>query len=340
MGLTDFDPVRLLNPRALVRAAACATALVGVLFTSGCSGTPADGPSVPTAAHGTPGVSANPEDEPVLSSPLQKYRLTMTELATISRARSILIGQCVERFGFKAPELEPFSTFLSLSIAGERNSISRIYGVTDRDQAAEYGYGVDLTDTPPVEDLGSQGDAYLLVLKGKWDPNNPYGSRTDSPGEVDGQPIPAGGCAGEASRAMGYDPDISAYGLAHNLWIEGQSQLQASDAYREVVSDWVACLGERGYHVTDPLNDQGDIKRSEETRLASDDNKPAPGEVELALADVDCKEKVDLVVRLNEAGSRIDRSLIEEHQLALEEDRKRLDEQLEKATALVEDQEQ
>ena len=317
--------------------AVAGAALMTAMTVSACGGD--RGPD----ASQTAGVSATANmisEEPLLNTPLQAYRLTPTEVATIFYARGHLIDRCMKRFGFGYPQ-EPFADELQRLLESERSSITRLYGLTDATSAVKYGYGFPPTthsDPSPAE--SERSDAYLFVLHGSKDLNVPPTDKTTSPGEIDGEPIPPGGCVRDADLELGTeDPDVSVYGLAHTLWIQGNSKLIASDGYRTAIAEWAACLAEDGYHVTDPLNDQGDIKAIYAARAAAGDDaldgEPIPGELELATADVECKAQVQFVKRLDKLTTEIDRKAIERNQTALEEDRSRLDTQVRNATEVL-----
>lgn len=305
--------------RPIGRATVGMAILASVALT-GCSPSPSPD-QAPYRAGGTASPTAGAD--PVLDNPLQAYRLSVTELTTINQARSIVIGECMARLGFDFP-VRTFEEELTENRYGEQLSISRLYGITDRSVAERYGYGRP-AERPSTTTLDQQSPAELLALKG----------RRLSPGgkPVADMDIPEGGCVGEADRLFESDPDVSPYGLGHTLWVQAMSTLQGSDDYVKATEVWSRCLAERGYRVTAPLNDQGDIKRL--SGAGSAQGTATPAEIELALADIDCKDKVDLVGRLNAAGATIARTLIEQHQLALEDDRTRLDRQLRRATDLV-----
>lgn len=309
--------------RAIGRAAA-GLVLLTMLPLTGCGPASTNAP-----APGAGSATSTPDltTDAVLDSPLQSYRLSVTELTTVSHARSILITQCMQRLGFDMP-IGSFKEELAENRYGEHLALGRIYGITDRRAAAKYGYA-----GPPEHKITAEqhspSPAELLALKGRTAP----GTQNKKGASIANGNIPPGGCVGEVERLFEKDPDISNYGLGHTLWIEAMSRLQGSDVFRAIVADWSACLARQGYAATSPLDDQGDIKRI--TGAGSAQGKATPAEIKLALADIDCKTEVDLVGRLNDAGRTIANALIEQNQLALEEDSARLERQLRLAASLV-----
>lgn len=276
------------------------------------------------------------DPEALLPTPLQAYRLTPRELATVGYARGILIDRCMQRFDLSYPQL-PYSEVLQAALVSERIAIGRLYGITDPGAAAAYGYGFppDSSDTSLPGDRLRDRD-YLNVLHGNLDPRN----REPGPATFRGVHIPSGGCAGEGDRKIGQvDKDTSLYGLAHTLWIHGQAELPASQGYRKVISEWGACMATRGFHVTDPVADQGAIAAIYAARQMANDEaltgQPVSGEAALATADVACKRSVHLVERLDALGAVIDRRTIDVNRPVLRRDRRRLDRQVRLATTLL-----
>lgn len=341
--------------------ATAACAVVGTaLLLAGCSSgeepTPAPVTSTGAAA---PAADAGAGEVPTLTeaaptSPLGAYQLSETEMATVSYARGILVDRCMQRFGFAYPQA-PFSANLQHALADARVAASRQWGISDPAAAAEHGYAYPETPRDAEQPEVPESAAYQYVYSGqKVDadgglPPPRLTPETTSPGTVDGVEIPPGGCAGDASRELGYadDPDVSDYGLARGLAVEAWSAFRSSDTYRTVVGEWVACMAERGHRVTDVLDDKADIMKALAERTARGTEvdadggripaeEPSSGEVALATADVACKEKTDLVGRLEAALAEVEETVVEEHQLALDEDRARLDAQVELATTLVE----
>ena len=336
----------------LIRELVVGVAATGLLLT-GCSAdeSPTSSPAAIASTGSDSGRgSADVEvtEEPLLKTPLQAYRLTPTELVTVDYAEDLLVQQCMDRFGFDHAPRRSFSDELQAMLKQERWDISRLYGVSNREWAEEYGYGLPADDPESTVQEPERSASFDFVLGGQRPSANgdlaapSTGKETESPGEVDGQPIPPGGCVGEARRELGTgDPNVSVFGLAHDLRMSGRPEFEGGDAYREAVGEWIACLADKGYRVTAPLADQGDIGKVLDARAERGDDDltgPAtPSEIELAVADVDCKQQVRFVKRLDEARAALDAKTIEENQLALEEDRKRLDAQVRKATRVVEE---
>lgn len=311
-----------------------AAIVLAVLSLSGCSADVGD------ENNGTENVPAEvtrsgPEAEPLLPTPLQAYRLTPSELATINYARGLLIDRCMRSAGFAYPQ-QAYTQAVKDMFASERTAIGRRYGITDAQLAAAHGYGFDM----PTE-LGPPGNvervpSYLEALRGSdsaAQADRNHGSTADRGKSDDG-------CVGVADRALGStSPDASPFGLAHSLWVQGQQRLTETSQYRSTVDDWAACMTRQGHHVSDPINDQRDIAEVFRARQVAGDpaliGRPTPGEISLATADVDCKKTVRLVERLDAVSSVIDQRSIVAHRVALERDHRRLEQTLAIASDLL-----
>lgn len=119
------------------------------------------------------------------------------------------------------------------------------------------------------------------------------------------------------------------------IWVRNNEEAASRTDYRQAVAEWVKCMAPKGYTVTDPLRPrEGDdmYQFSRRDPMAS----PSVEEVAMALADIDCKEETELVPRLTQILKEVDQESIEKNQLALQEDRARIDERVRLATAEIE----
>lgn len=317
-------------------AAAVLIVLIGVLgVLGGCSGqSEGEERSTASTSAGT-GVIEEPRAvvEPTV---LHQYFLNPVEYATVSHAVELLTADCVNRFGFEYTVPE-FTEAVRRIQESENESDGRLYGITDSTAAKQYGYmPASLYETEPTgpETPGSDSAAFNLVFSG-GELLGGYGDQTpDSPGEIDGLRIPPGGCLGDAWFTVAGTYNGFVPQLARQLWIQLEDRTRSDSRRRTAVSDWSSCLAESGYRVTDPLRDEGDIQRAQEAR---DEDSPATtAEVKLALADIACKEKVDLVKRLNSIDQEYAKESVEKNQLALHEERERLDTMLKNAGNILE----
>lgn len=314
------------------------TLFAGTLLVSCCLGV-ADAPPGRSqrsnltlgVADALPGGSQRSNLTLAYSSPLKQYRLSPVEWARVQRARMVSITRCALRFGVEVGLGPSITELAAADTRDESQALSRLYGITDQLSAAKFGYGLPPeAHAPPGEAsyINNAWFAYVLFgLTPRTASQKPQFGRADQ--------VPAGGCSGEADRLLHVDASHSPYGQAHDLWIRNRRELQHSRAWSEVVDDWAECLRSRGYRVTDPVSDRGDIRQVWSRRAALGLDRPVPGETALALADIGCKRKVRLVERLAVAARRLDDVTLRENREALETDRRRLDGQVALSEALL-----
>lgn len=263
-----------------------------------------------------------------LPTPLAAYALTAREMATLDFARRALWRECLKGFGFDYP-VPSYKDLVSRHLALEEVTVSRWFGITNRDTAKVYGMllpsnewasdEVELMDSPELS----------LVLLG---PVTPDGEPIlDAPASIDGVVIPEGGCAGEASRRLGAENIMNFGDMARDLRFSSSKEFQDSSGYQELQAKWAACMSKAGYpQVKRTYNDPFATKLIASRKEA---DKPSAEEIEFALASIDCMEEVDVQRRALKLRADFDQALVEKHQLELqEENRQRMDEQVRRAT--------
>ena len=320
--------------------AGLASALLCVLLGGCVSVTPPPTTSPPPASSSespsgsaTVGVPSSPGGNQTDGSPLAAYSLNTAEIAAIYFAEESLIGRCMGQAGFDYA-VRPFTEVLESEQQNASVYASRLYGITDREVAAQYGY-----EPPPgfIPEERSERDnlseAYLVTLIGVADPD-------DLPTES-GVPV-VGGCVGSVRSELGFrsSAELGVGGpgdLGKSLSVATWTKFSASTEWSDITADWVACMAGKGWSVTDPVFDRGDISKITEGRAKERSSTPSPREIELALADVTCKEETDLVGQLREANDRWQREAIEKRMLDLQENRQELGEVVRRANLVVEE---
>ena len=294
---------------------------------------PLEKPSATNTASGSAAAKVPGSD--VKDTALHQYIYTPVEFATVTHAASLLTADCMERFGFSYP-VPKFTDAVQETQKSEAEVVSRLYGPTNRADAEKYGYmpASLYAESPAPAAPGSDSEAFAKVLYAGKLPGRHQGEKPTSPGEVDGVEIPPGGCLGDAWTQIAGNPDGLGSQLGRRLFIQSNFRAQSDPQWRSVVDEWAACLAQDGYQVTDPLNDEGDIKKI----MVSDeeDTMASAAEIKLALADIACKEQVNFVRRLNAIDLKYAEEMVEDRQLVLGEERSRLDKLLKSASAIVE----
>ncbi|WP_182606666.1 hypothetical protein, partial [Streptomyces alkaliphilus] len=216
---------------------------------------------------------------------------------------------------------------------------AHLYGVDDPVHAAEHGYmhPIDLDphtyapvhaeDLTPEQELALYGDPSADPL----DLPETLEEARERPGpEVGGVAVPATGCHGEATLLINRPDDgwIDPTFLME-LADEAGHEADEDERVRELLADWSACMAEGGRPADSPLT------VTEELGLGGD----VSGEEAIAVAvlDVACKEKTDLVARWAAVDFDHQEHVIEEHSELLAEYAEQHTERMERARVILAD---
>lgn len=287
----------------------CAFALICL---SSCSGGP--GSTEVSSAEPEPAIAAFPAIESTLeiSLPMDAYRLTYDEQVQVIAARSRLTQACASRFGVE------YETSLESAVHGSippiydanKSLYAYRYYVSDMN-VAEWGYVVP-PGLPPAPVSAPSGpdteDEYVqMVLNGLEPGPQPPALKDDSlvqpgpgafptgverPVDANGDPLPLGGCVGEAVTILSGGSD-AVYSEGYMDRIDGGPYFRALEDSRvqEVTRQWSSCMAEQGYDYPTP-----EEATSDPAWLQADEQlRPLPEEVPVAVADVECKRKVNYV---------------------------------------------
>ncbi|WP_026423475.1 hypothetical protein [Actinokineospora inagensis] len=295
--------------------AVTAVAVVVVAFTAGCSSS--EPPKAADPAHEPPlGEVATVRETYDLVLPLDSYRATAEQLATIGTANDMLVQQCMRRFGFDTPVV---------SHENPRQP-NRRYGISASDDYANWGYHPSPDQFPQrkANDPNQQkhSDAEWQVFTGR-----------DGSTVVNGEKVPDGGCRVEAGKTLNFyaNNDTShetADDLVQNLSNESNASARGDSRLIAAWANWSKCMDEAGYDYATPwdANDDGAWWK---------DQNPSDKEIATAKADVGCKEKTN-VIGVNLAVETAYQSrLIEKNAEALKDYRVLLDNRIKEATAVV-----
>ncbi|WP_445282156.1 hypothetical protein [Streptomyces sp. DSM 118148] len=296
------------NKRALIAATVMITT-TGMLAACGASGS---GHDAAPAAAGKPLVDkANwPKATPQrglakgLSLPLEAYMQTYADTVTLDTATRHLQEKCMAGYGFD----------VKLTVAGATPppndndaNMERRYGLTDRATAAEYGYGLPeaLTDQPrqKVPDLS---EAQVEVLTGHGKPtkagaNGSFVAKA-APKTYNGKKIHAKGCAGYAAEKIA-EPAADLQLVSE---LNGRSFVQSMDvpAVKKAMGAWSQCMKGKGYEAATP---------TESAELVPHTDPASQKEIDVALAEIDCKRQTGLVKVWFKAETKIQKQQIADH---------------------------
>ncbi|MFJ8789467.1 hypothetical protein [Streptomyces sp. NPDC102462] len=298
---------------------ATATAVAGLLALAAAAAGCTSGPGGPGGTDGAQAAAAAGADTAAwpdatprqglakgLSLPLEDYMQTYQDTVVLERASRKLQSECMARYGFQV-------TFPPVGVNPPPNdndaNIERRYGITDRATAERYGYGLAEEPDQRGQRMPKLSEAAVAVLTGRV-AFSPEASA--APRSYRGKKIPEGGCGRWAVDRIGSSkPDFS---LVSKLDHDSLDQSQQTAPVRSALAAWSRCMKGKGYDVGTPY---------EAPKLApSAGDRPSQRAVNVALADIDCKESVDLVRIWFEQDAEIQRRQIEAHQLELTEAKK------------------
>ncbi|MET9518411.1 hypothetical protein [Streptomyces sp. NPDC002994] len=226
-----------------------------------------------------------------LEFPLDAYEATQQERDAVERGQNTLVSQCMERFGFSySPPQRP-----ATKAANGPNS--RIFGLVDPEEAAQYGYGSPGEPEPPAktsktltqtEELALHGAPDLVpadIPKSQAEAEKKGGSKQ----KINGKAVPLGGCSREAFLKL-YAPEPNAVDALYvfNLKSEAESKSREDSRVKAVNKRWSECMAKQGHTAVDPMDAREDLGIAE-------DALSSPAAITAAKADVACKQKVNLV---------------------------------------------
>ncbi|MCK9895322.1 hypothetical protein [Frankia sp. AgB32] len=239
------------------------------------------------------GVAPALTDASHLRLPLDRYLLTPHDADLVARAHRVLLRRCEQRFGITGPP-EPPAT------AGPRTLNERRYGITDRALAATAGFRVSANGPVTVPKPTEPADPRTLdVLSGE-------GRRV-----VDGQPVPPGGCSGEAKRRLGAGAPAGADRfLAERLSRDSYFRAESDRRVQAAMRAWSICMQEHGFTYPTPLAAAAD------PRFRA--GPVTPTEIATATTDIDCKARANLVGVWSTLEADLQRPAIATHRDALD----------------------
>jgi hypothetical protein len=263
---------------------------------------------------------------PPVASPLAAYKLMGADLYAMQAAESELAGECMTRFGFDPVDL---GLDRDATVAEQRDSDTRIYGITDLAEANKYGYQPESVATA-TDELPVTTASYNFVYTG--DPNGGLsipqdGGELTSPGDFGGLQIPPGGCLGEAREKLSGSPNAEVKdGFAQSLRGDAYNASMADVRVQQLLSRWSACMAAAGFNYQSPL----DPEFSREPG-----SSPSAAEVNTATTDIGCKKKTALIPGWNKVDVEYQEKAIEKNQLQLTEDKDKIQTALKKAAAVL-----
>lgn len=282
---------------------------------------PATTPPARSSAIGGAGTTVGQEPRPL---PLDAYMYSDEQRAAVQQAENALAGECMRRYGF---DPLPVPDLPAPPALGDRR-----YFQVGLARAQQFGYSVDdlIVAAQSAMDAVAQTpmtDSYARALYGTSGPQQrgaarPGGSR--GPGGA----TPSDGCLGEARATVaGEDTNGGLAQLVSRLQLEAFDRSQHAPSTEHAIADWAACMQGRGFTYRTPADATNDPRWSSPGAT--------PEEIATAVADMGCKESVGLVDIWYQAEVEEQERVIESNQLALEEIKRAIDAQVERAAEVL-----
>lgn len=267
-----------------------------------------------------------------ISLPVDSYTVTAQERQVLSQAVATLAGDCMKQYGFDWPTpLPPTPRNL--------NTNARLYGVTDLESVAVFGYHPPL----PKGMTAPQAERETAKQRAHYANVSPAAMtlyKGEGPSSVNGKDVPEGGCLGETRRKVGLGGISELDATFNKVNLQASKQAGNDPRVSGLNQRWSACMKESGYHYTDPLAAAGDPAwTAGEGGDGSKDSDAAgtakPREITVASADVRCKQKVDYVRVHSAVEAEHQNKLIEKNITALSAARDTWKSALSKANELL-----
>ncbi|WP_344622852.1 hypothetical protein [Kitasatospora arboriphila] len=257
-----------------------------------------------------------------LHLPIEPYLFSEAETAKLTRAGAVLRKACMQRFGLDyaiSPADPP---------TGPRTFMDRRYGLTDPAEAAANGYHLGDRDprTHPVRPPQFSAEQQQ-VLTGHL-PGKTGADETNL--QVNGVPVPPGGCYDEAKRGLAGSGDLGPSSVAQQANFQTFKASMSVAQVTQAFEAWSGCMRNRGYSYPNPMDAIGD------RRFLGD--SPTPLELQVAAADVICKQQVHLIDTWFAVEASLQKELIARQQAEFTAVLAAKTEELAKADAVLRDQ--
>jgi hypothetical protein len=256
-----------------------------------------------------------------ISMPLDAYLVSSEQETTLLRALDLFTAECARRFGVTGLPMSETAWNREL-IVGRR------YGLIDPADARQWGYNVPprLAGVTEAKDeaggnVWNPTDEEFVVVRGR----DRYTGESREGVVVDGQSVPAGGCAGEAERRLHEGAPAVNLRVGEDLRAESYSLAESDSRVRAATDRWSECMRRSGY-------DYADIW------APNDRAWPDPvdsEEIATATADVRCKQESNLAGVWLAVETAYQLRIIDERAEELDEVKKAIETRLRNAAVAV-----
>lgn len=257
--------------------------------------------------------------------PLDAYLQTPQQKATLHYATFVVAATCMDERGIDV-QIPSFESLADWYAVEDRVSRTNSFGRVDRASARAYGFGGFIEGGPDVE----------VKVGDELGASEAWGGSDDDDESADR------GCRTKARMLVegASYKDLIEYseGLAHALQVQASDRAYARADTDAVYRDLGLCLRDAGYDVPNPIRPymSGEIEELSSGALERGEGDEVPAdEVKLALADIECKVKINQRRRLEKIQAEEEQRLLEANALALEEEQKKLQKSLKRAADVM-----
>ncbi|MEU2560993.1 hypothetical protein ABZ626_16910 [Streptomyces longispororuber] len=245
-----------------------------------------------------------------LRLPVDTFTLRLEEEARSEYLVYRVQQNCMRRFGFRhLPHLS--KRYIAMTVKTRREYASRRYGISDHVIAAEHGYHLSdaSTGNRAPQTVNSLSQQERTVLSGRTESG-------DKPDPVRGEPVPDGGCAGEANRTVQGDAtsvaarkgDALVARLRREVFVRSRSDPRVTAVNKK----WAACMREKGFTYRNPA------AAVDDSRWDLESAAPTHEETTVAKADVTCKLRTNVLGVNFAVESDLQISAVAEHKDTLD----------------------
>ncbi|MFD4244056.1 hypothetical protein ACFWP3_21015 [Streptomyces sp. NPDC058525] len=253
-----------------------------------------------------------------LNLPLETYMQDYADTVAIGNGKRLLAQKCMKTYGL---DVQLPASGLNPSPTENDANMERRYGLTDRETAATYGYGLPGSEKPRTTQQTPGLDAIEIeVLTGRKAPTGQIGktapplpleAREKARESYNGKKIHERGCGGWADQEINAP---TADELTRISELNGTSFTESmkTPAVAAAFEHWSACMTGKGHPgYKDPFVAARAITRPE----GAPAGRP---EIDLALAEIDCKAETGLVGTWFAEESKIQATIIDEQRPVLD----------------------
>ncbi|MCX4745062.1 hypothetical protein OG455_05905 [Kitasatospora sp. NBC_01287] len=303
----------------LLAVGSCLLLLAGCAA-AGRAGAPNAAPSVVSPTP-TPTSAAQTGELPLLA-----FAASPQESVTLSRATALLTADCMHRLGFAAFTMTPAASTAP-------TDAPTVFGYLDDALAARDGFHSPDSLQPkptggprldPAEFTAETGLAPTGLQQQPSVGSPPQTSASPAQPPAGGG-IPAGGCDGEAARALATGASAAGSTAYDEVTDQSLQRTVADDRVLAATAGWRSCMRQKGFDYSDPQSLAAESWGATVT----------PPEIDIARADVACTRQTNLSGIAFAVRSAIQRQLIDQRRPELQAERAAVDARLRNAARVL-----